>query len=146
MPQPNDISLTRTKDTALTIKLSGAWRFQRGLPSIFGVERQLACQPRFQRVIFDARDLTECDGSVVTVLAKVSDLCRRCGIAIDRDGFPEGLCPLLDLAEAVPEIEETRKEVGHFSIVDRIGIQTYGSAHYIVNRHALNLRKKLAAL
>jgi phospholipid/cholesterol/gamma-HCH transport system permease protein len=127
MSKQNEISVNRTKDATLLIRLSGAWSLDAGLPSASGVQRELELHPQPQRVVFDSRDLTAWDSSAVTFIAKVTALCREREITTDREDLPEGVRRLLELAEAVPEKEGMRKESHPPSFVEVIGTRTIAS-------------------
>ena len=110
MSKQNEISVSRTNDATLVIRLCGAWSLDAGLPSTSGIQRKLESRRQPKKVVFDSRDLTAWDSSAVTFIAKVTELCRERGIATDRESLPEGMRRLLELAESGPEKKETREE------------------------------------
>jgi phospholipid/cholesterol/gamma-HCH transport system permease protein len=72
--------------------------------------------------------LSEWDSSVLAFLATVSDVARRSGISVEREGLPRGIRRLLDLAEAVPERQGARQAGREASLLERVGASTIGMA------------------
>jgi phospholipid/cholesterol/gamma-HCH transport system permease protein len=103
MTEQGQLSFQRNDDSTLLVRLSGAWRLQGGLPSASLIDSELQSAAQVSGIIFDAKELTSWDSSVLTFLVELSDLCRRHGVGMDRTGLPAGVRRLLDLAEAVPE-------------------------------------------
>lgn len=114
MPQaataPNQVSVRRTEDQILVIRLAGSWHLESGFPSLEEVERELASGWKPNGVAFDTADLGTWDSGVLAFLATTSKLARQRGIAVDRSGLPKGLARLLALAEAVPEKKDAEAE------------------------------------
>ena len=127
MSEPGQVSFQRTDD-AILIRLSGAWRLGTGLVSATTVERELQGLAVARSVTFDAANLTAWDSSILTFLTKVSELCQKQGLAIDREGLPSGVRRLLTLAEAVPERKGARREVTEAPFLERIGAGAIGAA------------------
>lgn len=112
-----------SSDSTLTVRLCGAWKVHKGMPSGDVFARELEKQsPR--RVAFEAAGLGEWDSSVVSFLAQASEICHERGIEQDRAQLPDGLKRLLDLAEAVPEKKGARSESKREPLLARIGKQT----------------------
>jgi len=120
--QGAELSLLRTGDGQLLVRVAGDWRLREHLPSTSAVEREIAARPR--RVTFEAGELGRWDSSLVTVLARVDDLCRSQGVEADRSGLPGGVRRLLELAEAVPEKKGARREASRRKFLERIGLAT----------------------
>ena len=118
--EPAQVSLTRTSDATLLLRLSGPWQLRSELPSPTVVQREIeAARPR--RVAFDAAALTAWDSGLLTFLIKVSELCQQRDITTERDGLPSGVRRLLALAEAVPERKGARQASVVPSWLVRIG-------------------------
>ncbi|MFZ0888271.1 MAG: ABC transporter permease [Candidatus Binataceae bacterium] len=129
------ISLEKTADSTLVIRLLGSWKLRSDLPSAGLVTHALSTDlPR--RVIFDASALCGWDSGLVAFVANVAELCRSRGIADDRSGLPDGVRRLLELAEAVPEKRGARAEPVRVSFLERIGDLTLG--------YGLSMREVLA--
>ena len=124
----NQASFERVDTDILLIRLAGRWQLSGGLASSGAFEREMQALPSLARVAFDARDLGDWDSSILTVLARVSDLCRQRHVALDPDGLPAGIHRLLDLAEAVPERVGARKAVRKAPVLERIGTGAVGVA------------------
>jgi phospholipid/cholesterol/gamma-HCH transport system permease protein len=115
-----EISVTRTPDGTLVVRLAGAWRLRGALPALDDVEHELAASPPPRAVAFDA-DITAWDSSLVMFLVRVREECARRGVGVDPQGLPGGVARLLALAEAVPENKEARAREKPVSVLERIG-------------------------
>jgi phospholipid/cholesterol/gamma-HCH transport system permease protein len=115
------ISVRREDGRTLRISLLGAWRLRGGLPPGRLLEAELRSPPDVCAIAFDTRQLTEWDTSALIFLSKLSELCRRRGIAMDCGSLPSGLQRLLDLSEAVPEKKGVRKEAVEPGFLERVG-------------------------
>src|SRR5574341_397776 len=127
MAEQDQLSFQRHEDTTLVVCLSGAWRLQGGHPSASLIDRELQSAAQVRSVVFDSKQLSSWDSSVLTFLVELSDLCRRRGIAMNRDGLPAGVRRLLDLAEAVPEEKGAHKEEVETPLLERIGNSAIGT-------------------
>src|SRR6185436_9947121 len=96
-------------------------------PSAALLQRELEAAPQVRSVAFEARELISWDSSVLAFLVDISELCRKRGIAMDRDSLPAGLRRLLDLAEAVPEKAGARRQAVQTPFLERIGNTTIGA-------------------
>jgi phospholipid/cholesterol/gamma-HCH transport system permease protein len=123
-PDPR-ISVTRRDDATLVVRLSGTWQLKTGFPSSEVVRSELA-RGSSRAVVFDAGSLSSWDSAVVTFLARVSEICRESGVAMEREGLPAGVQRLLRLAEAVPEKPGTRRDARRSSWLDRVGSTALG--------------------
>src|SRR6185436_6537402 len=113
----------------LLLRLSGAWTTAAGRPAVGEVDRRLTSPQAPRRVTFDAAGLDEWDSGLLTFLLRVIALAERHGIAVDRQGLPEGVRRLLALATAVPERKDTAGAARRPSLLARIGtgaLQTAG--------------------
>ncbi|HTK42149.1 MAG TPA: ABC transporter permease [Gemmatimonadales bacterium] len=124
----NQLSFERIDNDILLIRLSGSWHLRGGLGSSGAFERELQAFPAVRRAGFDAQKLTDWDSSILTFLARVSDVCRQRGVPLDLAGLPAGLRQLLVLAEAVPERAGARQEVTAPSLLERVGATAIGVA------------------
>jgi phospholipid/cholesterol/gamma-HCH transport system permease protein len=96
------VTVSRLPDATVLVQLAGQWRLGRGLPTPDNVDRAIAGPPRAARVAFDATGLTTWDSSLLLLVERVRELCRRYGVTADTSGLPEGLRRLLALSDAVP--------------------------------------------
>jgi phospholipid/cholesterol/gamma-HCH transport system permease protein len=97
-----EVTVAQLPEATVEVRLAGPWRLGRGLPTTDRLEHALAGPPAASRVVFDARDLSGWDSSLVVFLERVLERCRRRGVAVDRAALPDGLKRLLTLAEARP--------------------------------------------
>ncbi|MGH7819026.1 MAG: ABC transporter permease, partial [Candidatus Binatia bacterium] len=125
MTERGDMSVTRRDDATLVIHLSGSWQLTTGLPSSEIVRRELS-NGSARAVAFETEKLRKWDSAVVTFLARVMEICREKGIAVDPEGLPAGVRRLLRLAEAVPEKPGTRKAGGRAPWIERLGATALG--------------------
>ncbi len=118
--EPAQVSLTRTGDATLALRLVGAWQLQAELPPVSVVQREIeSAAPR--RLVFDGAQIAAWDSGLLTFLIKVTALCQQRQIATDRSGLPAGVQRLLALAEAVPERSGARGAEVDESALERIG-------------------------
>ena len=122
------VSLQRRDGTTLLVRLSGSWRLQGRLPSASIVDHEFYSTADLRAVAFDTQELISWDSSVLTFLAELSELCRKRGINMNREGLPIGVQKLLVLAEAVPERKGARREATEASFLERIGSGSIGIA------------------
>ena len=119
-----NVSFNREPDNTLTVRIGGNWNIADGLPSTDELKRQIVSRPAPERVAFDTRELGDWDSSLLTFLVKLTDYCRETTIQITRQGLPEGVANLLDLASAVPEKKDARKGGARSPFLARVGEAT----------------------
>jgi phospholipid/cholesterol/gamma-HCH transport system permease protein len=117
--KPN-VSLETAGADTLVVQLSGAWRTQKNAVSAIPVLKALEAY-RVRCVRFDAKALSSWDSSVLMFLMKVTELCRQQEIVTDREGLPDGIRRLLELAEIVPEQEAAKPTTDAPSFLARVG-------------------------
>ncbi len=123
-----EVSLDRSPEGALRVRLSGAWGLEEGLPPVDPVRRELASEPPPSRVEFDASDLSAWDSGVLSYLVQVDELCSERGIEVDRESLPSGLQRLIELATAVPETKDAREKATTTPFLARVGKGTQSLA------------------
>jgi phospholipid/cholesterol/gamma-HCH transport system permease protein len=120
---------TPTADTLL-IKLSGEWKITEPIPSASDVENSIESSKATRRVTFDTKDLGGWDSGLLTFLIKIFEACSKAKIEVDKNGLPEGVRKLINLATAVPERKGARKETkkeAFFSMVGGEAVAFYRS-------------------
>jgi phospholipid/cholesterol/gamma-HCH transport system permease protein len=117
-----EISVTRTPDGTLLVRLAGAWRLRGALPTLDAIEHELAAPPRPRAVAFDAKHVVTWDSSLLMFVVRVREGCEQRGIPVVPDGLPSGVGRLLALAEAVPEKKDARGEQKRVPFVERVGL------------------------
>jgi phospholipid/cholesterol/gamma-HCH transport system permease protein len=120
------VTVSREEGGAVRIRLAGPWRLNRDVPSFGVMRQQLETSPLPGRVTFDASGLAQWDSGLLSFLVETSEFCRGRGIVQDRNGLPQGLVRLLELAEAVPEKKGARSQAGRASFFERVGNATVG--------------------
>jgi len=78
-------------------------------------------------VRFDANTLSSWDSSILMFLMKVTNYCRQQEIVTDRQGLPDGIRRLLELAEIVPDQEAAKPTTDTPSFLARVGTDSTDS-------------------
>jgi phospholipid/cholesterol/gamma-HCH transport system permease protein len=125
--QQGKVSLDRTSDGTLVVRVAGPWHIGKDLPSAALLTRDLDAHPGAPKQLsFDAAELTHWDSGLLAFLTQTSETCRERGIVQNRAGLPAGLKRLLELAEAVPEKKGTRSGAAKVAFFERVGNVTIG--------------------
>jgi phospholipid/cholesterol/gamma-HCH transport system permease protein len=120
------VSLETVGDATLVVQLSGAWRLQKSAASANPVQKALE-NSHIRCVRFDAKALSSWDSSILMFLMKVTEICRQKDIVTEREGLPDGIRRLLELAEIVPEQEGAKQTTDVPSFLARVGTASMGS-------------------
>jgi phospholipid/cholesterol/gamma-HCH transport system permease protein len=118
------VSFERGNDAMLVVRLAGPWHLQNDLPSASLIVRELDIQPHLRRIAFDSAQLTGWDSGLISFIVQTGEICTARGIALSRDGLPEGLRRLIELAEAVPEKKGARQDAAKVSFFALVGNAT----------------------
>ncbi len=121
LQQTPAMRLSRPSADTLMLSMRGSWRLSQGLPSIAEIVAETKNNPEIRQVIFDARELAGWDSSLLSFLSDLFDYCADSGIACTREGLPQGVIGLLELAAAVPEQKDARKTTSRDSFLARVG-------------------------
>ncbi|MDR3556943.1 MAG: ABC transporter permease [Syntrophobacteraceae bacterium] len=121
-----DVSFDRTADDTLIIRIEGNWNIAKGLASTEEFEKRLGTKPLPARIAFDASELGHWDSSLLAFLSKVTAYCGSKSIEVVRQGLPQGVTRLLELASAVPEKKDARKERHRPPFLSRVGEAVLG--------------------
>jgi phospholipid/cholesterol/gamma-HCH transport system permease protein len=119
--QSGEISSDRQAKDTLRLRFKGSWKIGAHFPSADVVQKKIASSGGIRRIGFDMEKLTDWDSGLLTFLIKISDFCSQNNIVFDKDGLPEGVRRLIDLATAVPERKGARKEAVHEPFFSRVG-------------------------
>jgi phospholipid/cholesterol/gamma-HCH transport system permease protein len=119
-----EMHASRPAVDTLFVQLSGNWMLQSKVPTAAELQRQLEAETGVRRLVVEARELTGWDSGLVTFLRNVAGVCAQRQIAFYRDGLPEGVRRLLDLAAAVPERQGARRQATRDPILARTGKAT----------------------
>ena len=104
------LSIRTPAADSLLLKLSGDWKITEPLPTESDLKKSVDSVDGIRRVAFDTKDLGAWDSGLLTFLIKIFEACTREKIEVDREGLPEGVRRLIDLATAVPERKGAKKE------------------------------------
>jgi len=124
------LSMTTPSADTLLVTLSGEWKITEALPSTSDVQNSLESAKGLRRISFDTKDLGGWDSGLLTFLIKIFEVCSKAKIEVVKDGLPEGVRRLIDLATAVPERAGARKEAkkeAFFSMVGGKAVAFYRS-------------------
>ena len=115
------LEIGKTSEGKLLVTLSGSWQVTWDLPSPMQAQNDIDSFPETTGVAFDTEKLEIWDSSLLTFLQVVIGHCTMRGIAVHREGLPNGVNRLLDLAGAVPEQKGASKETRRSSFLDQAG-------------------------
>jgi phospholipid/cholesterol/gamma-HCH transport system permease protein len=115
------LSVTTPSADALLVKLSGEWKITKPLPSAAEARKPLESAKGIRHVAFETKDLGGWDSGLLTFLIKIFEACSKAKIEVDKDGLPEGVRRLIDLATAVPERKGARKEAKKEAFLSMVG-------------------------
>jgi len=118
---PCEMSFSRPTEDTLLVRLAGDWTIKEELPAVEEVQKQADSGPSVQRITFDTQDLGRWDSGLITFLIKVFDQFSQSQIDTNREGLPDGVRRLLDLAAAVPEKKDAHKEAVREPFLVQVG-------------------------
>ena len=121
MAAPGEMNFSRPIDDTLLVRLAGDWTIAEGIPSVEEVQKQADSGPPVQRIAFDTQDLGRWDSGLITFLIKLFEQSSQSQIDTSREGLPEGVRRLLDLAAAVPEKKDAHKEAVREPFLVQVG-------------------------
>jgi len=126
------VRVTYATDDVLQIHLSGEWKRNHVIiPAAGEVNDAVQGSSHINKVVFDSKELTGWDSSLLTFLVKIIDFCTANNITVNNEGLPPGAQRLLSLASAAPEWKNDREEDAKASILEQLGdaAVSFGRAH-----------------
>jgi phospholipid/cholesterol/gamma-HCH transport system permease protein len=114
------IQIEQTAPGILSVRLSGPWILDEGLPSSSEIEKSIESTPGVKRLEFDAAAITAWDSGLLVFLRNIANYCNYNNIEFDDSGLPKGVKKLLKLSTAVP-VKETHGDPMESSLLGRIG-------------------------
>jgi phospholipid/cholesterol/gamma-HCH transport system permease protein len=120
-PTAAGLSITTQAADTLLVRLSGDWKITEPLPSASDVEKPFESAKGVRRISFDAKELGAWDSGLLTFLIKIFETCSKAKVEVDKEGLPEGVQRLIDLATAVPERKGARKEAKKEAFLSMVG-------------------------
>ena len=127
---PGEMSFSRPTEDTLLVRLAGDWTIKEELPAVEEVQRQADSGPPVQHIAFDTQDLGRWDSGLITFLIKLFEQFSQSQIDTNREGLPEGVRRLLDLAAAVPEKKDAHKEAVREPLLVQVGRASMDIARY----------------
>jgi phospholipid/cholesterol/gamma-HCH transport system permease protein len=118
------LSFDRQANDILLVRLNGSWRIGQKLPLAEEVQSRLESDAGVKQIAFDTRELSGWDSVLLSFLTKLINQCAQNNITVEKQGLPEGVIKLLQLAFAVPERKGARREASKDSLLERIGAST----------------------
>ncbi len=120
VPDSCNVHFEKQTEDVLVVLFSGIWRIGRDLPPFENFQQCVESDANVRSVSFNTQSLTDWDSGLLTFLIKVINYCSQKGITVERDGLPEGVRRLLQIATAVPE-KKTHDEKDTEPFLSRIG-------------------------
>ena len=128
-PTTAGLNITTPAADTLLVILSGDWKITEPLPSATDAQKPFESAKGIRRVTFDTKELGGWDSGLLTFLIKVFETCSKAKIEVVKDGLPEGVRRLIDLATAVPERKGARKEAKKEAFLSMVGGKAVASYH-----------------
>jgi phospholipid/cholesterol/gamma-HCH transport system permease protein len=123
MPNKAELAIDIDDRGTMLVRVVGDWSIKRGAPSVATLLKQLRPDEKLRRVAFDTSQLATWDSSFVALVIGIDSLCKKHGIALDRDNLPAGAQRLLSLATATPD-RPPRSTERVADLLTRIGLET----------------------
>lgn len=128
-PEKPELHWNRKEHDNLILRLAGMWRIGKAIPSSEQVKKEIEGSSGLRRISFDTERLLAWDSSLLTFLVQLEKECRDRAIETDREGLPEGVQRLLNLATAVPAKKDARRTSAKESLLRRVGRQVLDFGH-----------------
>ena len=106
-------------DGRLTVRLAGTWRLGQTRSALATTLDAVA--PPVTRIVFDGTRVDTWDSSLLLAISSIEKKAATLDIAAEREGLPNGVAELLELAAAVPERKGARRGNTRTPFLERIG-------------------------
>jgi phospholipid/cholesterol/gamma-HCH transport system permease protein len=106
----------------MVIEIAGEWKLDAASYQWGDVEREF--QPGLKSVLFETRELKGWDSSLLSLLNRIMDLCSGRNIEIVKDGLPQGVQRLLNLASPEHQRKGVSQPVAYKSFFVRVADAT----------------------
>ncbi len=116
-----EVSFSYPTENTLWIHLQGDWKIGNPLPSGDPVIQQIESGARVKSILFDTLELKGWDSGLLTFLIKILEYGVRKNIPVNREGLPQGVNRLLDLASGLLDKKRTRPAMVRVSLLSKIG-------------------------
>ena len=124
MPDSGELLFEQPSKDTLQVILSGSWKLGDPLPSPEDVRQKVESTGAIRQITINADNLGEWDSGLLTFLRKLWKLCSSSEIDLDGSGLPDGARQILELAAAVPENKEARKDDARATFLTYVGDET----------------------
>jgi phospholipid/cholesterol/gamma-HCH transport system permease protein len=127
---PYNVSFSLPRDDTMLVSLSGRWEIGADLPEASEVFKYLESNRRVEVISFDAAKVVSWDSSLLTFLIKILKESSLKKVRVEKDGLPEGVKRLLELASAVPP-KDSASKAKRSPVLERVGtgaISSFSSA------------------
>jgi len=125
MPAQPEIKLHKPSSDTLHVSLIGDWTLQKKLPVFEDFQKQIESSHSVQRILFNTEALTAWDSGLLIFLTKVIDICAQKKIHVEKQGLPQGVEKLLELASPEHQRKGLKKEVSHKSFLVKVADATF---------------------
>lgn len=105
----------------MTAELEGDWLMDAHVPSIESLRREFGDRGKPKELDFASTQLGAWDSSLVNFVMNCHALCRKEKVEFSGEALPEGVRKLIQMALAVPEARDARREGGKASPMARVG-------------------------
>ena len=116
-----ELTIQRTPDGSLSVRLAGDWLARAGLPGVEAIEKELASDQGVRAVSFDTSGLGRWDSGLVSFVFRCKELSEKTRIEFCTETLPEGVVKLIRLAEAVPEKKDAARKTETAPFLQRVG-------------------------
>ncbi len=116
------MTVSRSGDGALVVRLAGAWTLDTGIPPVAEVEQALRGTPKPTRLAFDLGGLGPWDSGLMSFVIRAGELAAERKVPLDEATLPDGLRRLLALASRVPGAKDAHHAARPDSRLARIGL------------------------
>ena len=106
----------------LEIVLVGNWVADEQRPAADEILAILGGMDAVSELCFDTTGMGLWDSLLLTFLTRIENGCKTMGIAVDRLGLPAGIRGMLELADAVPELEGVRRQYHKSGFLEKTGL------------------------
>ncbi len=106
----------------LEIALGGDWVADTQRPAADEILAMLGGKDAAKELCFDTSGLGLWDSLLLTFLTKIENGCKAMAIPVDRRGLPAGVRGMLELADAVPELEGVRRYPPKAGFLEKTGL------------------------
>ena len=115
-----NIQIDNPAPETLSVRLSGQWMLNEGLPSFTEIEKSIESHPGLRRIELHTEAIAAWDSGLLVFLRNLANYCKKINIEFDDTGIPKGARKLLKLSTAVP-VKETHGDPMESSLLARIG-------------------------